>query len=145
MISSAQQFYQTQMAQIGQRGQRDLADLSVGSRLPLRALIAARASTMQPLSVTGRNAMLMVGMVAVLSLTASFVHVVQDGTEQAQARHRQEAYLAEMAWRCNALTDLSQQALCKGRIGQADGSAGVKAQGDTSQQWALESNGLASR
>ena len=145
MISSAQQFHQTHMAQIGQRGQRDQADLSVGSRLPLRALIASRASTKQPLSVTGRNAMLMVGMVAALSLTASFVHVVQDGTEQAQARHRQEAYLAEMAWRCNALSDLSQQALCKGRIGQADGSAGVKAQGDTSQPQALETNGLASR
>ena len=90
MISSAQQFHQTHMAQISQRGQRDQADLSVGSRLPLRALIAARASTRQPLSVTGRNAMLMLGMVAVLSLTASFVHVVQDGTEQAQARGRYE-------------------------------------------------------
>ena len=142
MISSAQQYQQTHFGHTGRRGQ---PDLSLGSRLPRQASSPQWAFSGQPLPQALHNALVVMGVVAVLSLTATFARVVQGGTEQAQARHRHNAELAEMAWRCNALTDLSQQALCKGRIGQADGSAGVKAPGDTSQQWALATNGLASR
>ena len=145
MNSGAQQFHQPQIAQIGQRGQHDQPDLSLGSRLPWRASSAPRASARQPLSATGRNAMLTVGMVAALSLTASFAHVVQSGTEQAQVRHRHEAYLAEMAWRCNALADTNQQSLCKARAGLDGRPTAVAASADTSQLWALTASGLASR
>ena len=142
MNPGAQQYQKTHFGQAGQHGQ---PDRSLGSWLPRQTSSPQWAFSRQPLPQAMHNALLVLGVVAVLSLTATFARVVQGGTEQAQARHRHNAELADMAWRCNALTDLSQQALCKGRIGQADGSAGVKAQSDTSQQWALETNGLASR
>ena len=142
MNSSAQQFQQTHFGQAGQRGQ---PDLSQGSWQTRQASSPQWAFFKQPLPQAMHNALLVLGVVAVLSLTATFARVVQGGTEQAQARHRHNAELAEMAWRCNALTDLSEQALCKARIGLADGSEGANAPRDMPQQWAFAANGLASR
>ena len=142
MNSSAQQYQQTHFGQAGKRGQ---PDLSLGGRLAKWASSPQWAFAGQPQTQAVHNALVVLGVVAALSLTATFARVVQGGTEQAQARHRHNAELAEMAWRCNALTDLSQQALCKVRIGLADGSAGANAPGDSSQQWAFAANGLASR
>ena len=130
MNSSAQQFQQTHFGQTGQRGQ---PDLSLGSRLPQRASGTQWAYSRQPLPQAMHQALLVLGIVAVLSLTATFARVVQGGTEQAQARHRRNAELAEMAWRCNAPTDLSQKTLCKTRAGLDGGPTAAAASEDTSQ------------
>lgn len=75
-----------------------------------RAAVAARADQRGARRLpTWRIAFALFG---VLLLAAAFAQVVQQGTEQAQARHRDVAARAEAMWRCNAMADVRRQALC---------------------------------
>lgn len=76
--------------------------------------------TLQPLVWTALLAAL-----CVLALLLAFRHVVLQGMQESEARHRASVAHAEAAWRCNAQSGVTQRRACRAQLDAAEATAGL--------------------
>ena len=92
----------------------DIARQNLVSRKPYAQ------GTLQPLVWT-----VLLAAVCVLALLLAFRQVVLQGMQGSEARHRATVAHAEAAWRCNALTVVTQRRACRAQLDAAEATAGL--------------------